>query len=95
MQFKLFLKQDEPTNLNADIANTLDFKSLKFKAELVENTFANPTIAANGILNNTTIAVPLKNLRNIWRSLETPLINSKVELKFRWIKHLCFDCRWH
>ena len=28
-----------------------------------------------------------KYLCNFWRSLEMPLINCKVELKFRWTKH--------
>ena len=32
------------------------------------------------------IAVPLKYLRNFLRSLEMPLINSKVELSLRWIE---------
>ena len=31
----------------------------------------------NGILRNATIAVPLKNLSNFWRSFELPLINCK------------------
>ena len=42
---------------------------------------------ANGILKNTTTAIPLKNLSNFWRPLEMPSINCKVELKFRWTKH--------
>ena len=29
----------------------------------------------------------LKNLSNFWRSLEIPLINSKVELKLKWTKY--------
>ena len=33
------------------------------------------------------IAVPLKYIRNFWRSLEMPLINFKVELKFKWPKN--------
>ena len=43
--------------------------------------------AANGILKNATIAVPLKYLSNFWRSLEIPLINCKVELKVKWTKY--------
>ena len=31
--------------------------------------------------------MPLKYSTNSWRSLEMPLINCKVELKFRWTKH--------
>ena len=32
------------------------------------------------------IAVPLKYLSNFWRSLEIPLINSKVEVSLKWIE---------
>ena len=42
---------------------------------------------ANGILENATIAVSLRYLRNFWRSLEMPLINCKVELKLKWKKY--------
>ena len=39
---------------------------------------------ANGILKNTTIAVLLtSNLSNFWRTLEMPLVNSKIELKLK------------
>ena len=33
------------------------------------------------------IAVPLKYLSNFWRSLETPLINCKVEFSLTWNKN--------
>ena len=42
---------------------------------------------ANGILRNAIIALPLKYLSNVWISLEIPLINCKVELKFKWTKY--------
>ena len=43
---------------------------------------------ANGILKNTTIAVPLaSNLSNFWRTLEISLINSKIELKLKRAKY--------
>ena len=32
--------------------------------------------------------MPLKNLRNFWRSLEMLLINCKTELKLKWVKHV-------
>ena len=60
------------------------FQSFKYKPELLGNKVAD---GANGILRNTTIAVPLKYLSNFWRSLEMLLINSKVELKQNWIHH--------
>ena len=34
--------------------------------------------------------MPLKYLSNFWRSLEIPLINCKVELKFKWTKYCVF-----
>ena len=42
---------------------------------------------ANGILRNTALAVPLKYLNNLWRTLEMLLINCKVELKLRGTDH--------
>ena len=36
-----FYSKDEATDFNKDIANTADFKSLKYKAKLLENTEAN------------------------------------------------------
>ena len=37
--------------------------------------------------NCNTIGVPLTNLGNLWRSLEVPLINCKVQLNLRQIKY--------
>ena len=86
-----FYLKDEGTDFN-DIANTKDFKSFKYKAKLLGNTFAQPNPnQTNGILKNATIAVPLKYLSNFWRSLEMPSINCKVELKLKWTKH-CALC---
>ena len=76
-----FFSKDEGTNFNADIANTNNFKSFKYKTKLLGNTEAQPAPNnANGILKNTAIAVQLKYLSNFWRSLEMSLINCKVEL---------------
>ena len=83
-----FYSKDESTNFNADIVNDDHFKSFKYKAKISGNTAAQPALnAANEIMKNATIAVLLKYLSNFWRSLEMPLINCKVELKFRWTKH--------
>ena len=83
-----FYSKDETNDFNADIANTDDFKSFKYKAKLLGNTIAqtNPN-HDNGGLKNATLAVSLKYLSNFWRSLETPLINCKVELKLKWTKY--------
>ena len=77
-----FYLKYEATNFNADIANDNNFKSFKYKAKLLGNREAQPAPnPANGILRNTTTAVPLKYFSNFWRSLEMSLINCKVELK--------------
>ena len=39
-------------------------------------------------LQSKSVAIPLKYLRNFWRSLDLPLINFEVELDFFWTK----DC---
>ena len=59
-----FYSQDDATDFNANIANTDEFKSFKYKAKLIENIVAE---GANGILKNARIAVPLKYLSNVWR----------------------------
>ena len=40
----------------------------------------------NEVFKNVKIAVPLKYLSNIWRSLEMPLINCKIHLELNWSK---------
>ena len=69
-----FNSEDEATNFNAVIEST----------ELLGNTEGDNT---NGILKNTTISLPLKYLSNFWRLLEMPLIDCRVELKFKWTKY--------
>ena len=41
---------DEATNFNANIANTVNFKSFKYKTKLLGNTEAQADNAANGTL---------------------------------------------
>ena len=82
-----FCSKDEATNFNACVENNNVYKSFEYKAKILGNTVAQPAPnQANRILKNTTIAVPLKYLRNLWNSLEIQLIDCKVELKPRWTK---------
>ena len=60
---------------DADVSND-NASSFKYKPNLIGNTEDN---GRNGV----KIAVPLKYLSNSWRSLETPLINCKVELSLK------------
>ena len=82
-----FHLKDETTGFNNNIANTDDFKSFNYKTKLLDNKASQPAPNdANGIKKNTTIAIPLKNLNNFWRSLEMALINCKVKCKLEWTK---------
>ena len=55
--------------------------SFKYKANLIGDNVAD---GANRKKENVKIAVPLKYLRNFWRSLEMPLINCKIEFLLGW-----------
>ena len=79
-----FHSKDKATNFDTDTANTNAFKSLNYKAKLLENTVADGN---KSILKNATIAISLKYSHDFWRSLEIPLINLKDELKLKWAKH--------
>ena len=61
---------------------------MKYENKLLENTAED---GANGILTKETVAVSLKYLSNFWTLLEMPLINCKVELKFKWTKYSVFS----
>ena len=64
------------------------FKDEATHAKLLGNTIAQlGENATNGILRNATIAIPVKYSSSFWRSVETSLINCKVELKLRWTKY--------
>ena len=63
----MIYSKDEATNFNIDIVDNDDnFKYLKYKAKLLENTVADE---GNRIIRNATIAVPLKYLSNFWSNL--------------------------
>ena len=73
-------KREEIDN-NANVTNDDNAPSFKYKANLIGNT------ENNGTKNKVKIAVPLKYLSNLWRSLEMPLFNCKVELLLKWIEN--------
>ena len=64
-------KRDEIDN-NADASNDDKAPSFKYKASNIGDT------ENNGTKYGVKIVVPLKHLSNFWRSLEIPLINSKL-----------------
>ena len=74
--------------------NTDNFKFFKYKTKLLGNTVTQPfPNEDNAMLQNSTIAVPLKYLSSFWRSLEMLLINREHKLKLKWAK-FCFVCKW-
>ena len=66
-------KRDKVPDNNVDL--TIDnSQSFKYKAALLGKT-ANAVNNTNSSVKDAKIVVPLKYLRNFWRSLEMPLIN--------------------
>ena len=66
-------KRDEPPDDNAT--------SLVYKSKLIKGTDDNN-------VNNVKLVVPLKYISNFFRSLESPLVNCKIDLELTWHK----DC---
>ena len=74
------IKRDEVVD-NASVTNDDNAPSFKNKANLIANT------ESDGTKKGVKIAVRLKYFSNLWRSLEMPLINCKVELSLKWIEN--------
>ena len=79
-----FKRYEVPAN-NADFA-IKNSDSFKYKAALLGKT-ANRN-DGKSFIKDAKKVVPLKYLRNFWRSLEMPLINCKLFLELNWIE----DC---
>ena len=73
-------KRDEIDN-NVNLTNDDNASSFKYKASNIGNTENDET------KDGVKIAAPLKYLSNLWRTLEMPLINWKVELSLKWIEN--------
>ena len=71
-------KRDEQNMNNGNIADvtTAGSTSFKYKSNFFEN------LSATGVLNGVKIAVPLKYLSILFRSLEMPLIDCKIILNY-------------
>ena len=84
-----FKRDDIPAdNVDFNVKNgAFNSESFKYEAVLVGKT-AYVADGNNSFVKCTKIVVPLKYLRNFWRSLEMPLINYKIHLELNWIK----DC---
>ena len=79
--------RDEPSNPLSS-----NSESFKYKTSITGNTYnvgnGEEGYDANQVgKNETEVVIPLKHLRNFWRSLNIPLINSEVELIQTWSKN--------
>ena len=80
-------KRDEPPVDDAVADLTADnSSSFKYKIKLLGNVTEVVGNAAGVRRLNVKIVVPLKHLSNFFRSLEMPLINSKIKLNLTWKK---------
>ena len=82
--------RDEPSNPLSS-----NSESFKFKTIIRENTYnigtGEPGYDVNKVgKKETKIVVPLKRLRNFWRTLNIPLINCEIELILTWSKNCLF-----
>ena len=59
--------------------------SFKYKSSFIGNNDAD---GADRKKERLKITIPLKYLSNFWRSLETPLINCKIEFSLEWYKYI-------
>ena len=78
-----FDSKDGAPNFDADVTDDNNFKSFKHKAKLLENTIRK--YKWNFKKRNNYCAN--KILSNIWKLLEMPLIDCKIELKLKWTKY--------
>ena len=76
-----FTREEIATNANVCNVNSSSFK---YKSRLIGNVAADE---ANKKIEKARIAVPLQYLINSWRSLDTPLVNCKVEFSLAWIEN--------
>ena len=72
-------KRDEIEGNNDLTVNNLS--SFKYKSNIIGS------LSLAGAKNNVKIVVPLRYLSNLWRSLEIPLINCKIELSLSWYEN--------
>ena len=81
-----FKRDEQNLNDDANITDVTidDSSSFRYKSSILGNLVA--ATGANGVLENAEIAVSLKYLSNLFRSLEMPLINCKIHLELTWTK---------
>ena len=91
-------KRDE-LNLNTagniDNVNAYDSSYFKYKTKLLEGLTTrdiganiDPNIAnAHRLFTNVQILVPLKYISSFFRSLELPLLNTKINIELNWTRN--------
>ena len=66
------MNNENPGNVTTDDSSSFKYKSSFFKPLTADDI---------GVFKDVKIAVLLKYLSNVWRSLEMPLINCKIHLE--------------
>ena len=78
--------RDEPSNPLSS-----DSESFKYKTSIQGNTYnvgaGEELYDANKVGKNEKVVFPLKQLSNLWKSLNIPLFNCKIELILTWSKN--------
>ena len=92
-----FIRDEQPLNNDGNIIDVTadNSSSFKYKSNLLKGidtkdvlANTNPDIeAAHRVFKNEQIAVPLKYVSSFFRSLEMPLINTKLHLELNWTKN--------
>ena len=92
-----FKRDEQPLDAagNIDDVTINNSSSFKYKSNFLKRlttggvaTVANPNIAgAHRLFLNVQIVVPLKYVSSFFRSLELPLINTKLHLELNWTKN--------
>ena len=80
-QFKRDELSMDVINPNITIVNSTLFK---YKSSLLKGS---TVVDANRVFKSIKIAVPLRHLSNIFRSLEMPLINCKIHIELNWTEN--------
>ena len=75
-------KENNADNFRINNKKIITSKSFKYKTKIIGSTPND-----NNNILDAEIVVPLKYLRNFWRSLHWLLVDSEIELHLKWTKN--------
>ena len=77
-------EQNKANNNDLEDLTVNDSSSFKYQSGLIQKQL---TIVSHKAWKNIKIVVPLKYISNLFRSLELPLINTKLYMELIWTKY--------